>query len=122
MSGEKSLGRGKWGEDIAATYLKKKGYHILHRNWRCRMGELDLVASKGQYLCFVEVKLRKSAAYGTAGEAVDWRKQRKLYAAARFYLLQNSTQLQPRFDVLEIYAPPGTDISGVKIQHLENAF
>ena len=78
MSGQDSRLRGRWGEDQAAAYRRDKGYHITAANWKCRFGELDLVAEDGAYLCFVEVKLRKNDAYGSPGAAVDWRKQEKL--------------------------------------------
>ena len=80
------------------------------------------MADDGVYLCFVEVKLRKSAAYGTAGAFVDRRKQNRLRAAAELYLAGHPTVLQPRFDVIEIYAPRGTDTASPEISHLENAF
>lgn len=113
---------GRWGEALAAEYLRKKGYAILAANWRCRFGEIDLIASNRDCLCFVEVKLRKSAAYGQAGEFVDRRKQQKLRTAAQLYLTQQPTRLQPRFDVVEVYAPQGTDTKQPVVRHLENAF
>ncbi|MCI9294454.1 MAG: YraN family protein, partial [Lawsonibacter sp.] len=70
----------------------------------------------------VEVKLRKSAAYGSAGDFVDRRKQSRLRAAAELYLAKHLTDLQPRFDVIEIYAPQGTNTVNPRIFHLENAF
>ena len=122
MSGRVSEAAGHWGEALAARYLEKRGSQVVARNWRCRFGELDLVARKGSFLCFVEVKLRRSAAYGTAGEAVDGRKQQKLRTAAQLYLAQRPTELQPRFDVVEIYAPQGMDTVAPTVRHLENAF
>ncbi|MCI9353101.1 MAG: YraN family protein [Lawsonibacter sp.] len=122
MSGQDSRLRGRWGEDQAAAYLRDKGYHITAANWKCRFGELDLVAEDGAYLCFVEVKLRKSAAYGSAAEFVDKRKQARLRSAAELYLLQHPTRLQPRFDVIEIYAPQGTETKKPEIIYLDNAF
>lgn len=113
---------GRWGEALAAEYLRKKGYAILAANWRCRFGEIDLIASNRDCFCFVEVKLRKSAAYGQAGEFVDRRKQQKLRTAAQLYLTQQPTRLQPRFDVVEVYAPQGTDTKQPVVRHLENAF
>lgn len=122
MSGQDSRLLGRWGEDRAAEYLRDRGYRILAANWKCRFGELDLVAGDGTYLCFVEVKLRKSAAYGSAAEFVDRRKQSRLRAAAELYLMRHPTDLQPRFDVVEIYAPQGTDTKKPEIIHLKNAF
>lgn len=122
MSGQNSRLLGRWGEDLTAEYLRDKGYRILAANWRCRFGELDLVAEDGTYLCFVEVKLRKNAAYGPAAAFVDRRKQEKLRASAELYLVRHPTELQPRFDVIEIYAPQGTATKAPEIFHLENAF
>ena len=122
MSGRESRLLGRWGEDRAAEFLRDRGYRITAANWNCRFGELDLVAEDGEYLCFVEVKLRKSAAYGPAAAFVDRRKQNRLRAAAELYLLSHPTDLQPRFDVIEIYAPQGTNTVNPRIFHLENAF
>ena len=60
MSGEDSRLRGRWGEALAAEFLRRKGYRIIASGWRCRFGELDLVAEGGEFLCFIEVKLRGS--------------------------------------------------------------
>ncbi len=113
---------GKWGENQVAAYLRERGYEILAMNYRCRMGELDLVASKGRYLAFVEVKLRRNGDWMAAREAVTYTKQQKLRAAALLYLQTHPTQLQPRFDVAEIYAPQGTGTRHPHISYLENAF
>lgn len=122
MSGRESRLLGRWGEDRAAEYLRNKGFTIRAANWRSRFGEIDLIAEDGTYLCFVEVKLRKSAAYGSAAAFVDRRKQDKLRATAGLYLARRSTGLQPRFDVIEIYAPRGMDTENPEIHHFENAF
>ena len=122
MSGQDSRRKGRWGEELAAKYLRDKGYSISAANWRCRLGEVDLIAEDGTYLCFVEVKLRKSAAYGSAAEFVDRRKQDKLRRTAMLYLSGHPTELQPRFDVIEIYAPQGEHTVKPEIIHLENAF
>jgi len=122
MSGQESRALGEWGEERAAKYLRDRGYTVQAANWRCRFGELDLVAEDGVYLCFVEVKLRKSGAFGPAAAYVDRRKQQKLRAAAELYLIQHPTGLQPRFDVIEVYAPRGMDPEKVDIRHWENAF
>ena len=122
MSGRESRLRGRWGEDRAAEYLRRKGFRVTDFNWKCRFGEIDLIAEDGVYLCFVEVKLRKTAAYGSAAAFVDWRKQQRLRTAAELYLAGHPTGLQPRFDVIEIYAPQGTNTENPGIFHLENAF
>ena len=113
---------GRWGEAAAADYLRKKGYRLLGLNYRTRRGEIDLIASKGRYLVFAEVKLRRSNAFAEAREFVTPAKQRRLIAAAEEWLQQNDTGLQPRFDVLEVYAPEGTQTHDPLIRHWENAF
>lgn len=122
MSGQESRLRGRWGEEQAAGYLRRKGFRVTDVNWKCRFGEIDLIVEDGVYLCFVEVKLRKTAVYGSAAAFVDWRKQQRLRTAAELYLAGHPTGLQPRFDVIEIYAPQGTDTENPGIFHLENAF
>ena len=122
MSGQNSRLLGRWGEDLAANFLREKGYTLLAANWRCRFGEIDLIASDGACLCFVEVKLRKNACFGPAAAYVDRRKQDKLRTAAMLYLARHPTDLQPRFDVIEIYAPQGMETRNPGIFHLENAF
>lgn len=122
MSGQESRLLGRWGETLAAEYLRQQGFSILGAGWRCRFGEIDLIAADKVYLCFVEVKLRKSAAYGTAGAFVDRRKQEKLRLTAQMYLSGHPTDLQPRFDVVEIYAPQGMETKRPEIHIIENAF
>lgn len=113
---------GAWGEALAAEYLQKKRYKIVATNYRTRFGEIDLIMSNRRYLVFVEVKLRKSDAFANAFEYVDKHKQERLRTTAAIYLSQNETALQPRFDVIEIYAPQGTDTVRPEIYHLEDAF
>lgn len=122
MSGERSRILGRWGEAQAAAYLRQNGYQILEAGWRCRFGELDLIAAGRGMLCFVEVKLRKSDAFGCGAAYVDRRKQSRLRTTAELYLQEHPTQLQPRFDVIEILAPGGTQTRVPKIRHLENCF
>lgn len=114
--------RGQWGEDLVAEDLRQKGWTIAATNFRCRMGELDIVAQNERYLVFVEVKLRKNDLYGAACEAVTPAKQRKLLAAAQYYLMSHPTELQPRFDVAEVYAPQGVHTEHPSISYIENAF
>ena len=113
---------GPWGEALAAEYLRKKGWRIEAMNYRTRLGEIDIIASNRQYLVFCEVKLRKSANFAAAREFVDARKQQRLRTTAQLYLQQNPTQLQPRFDVIEVLAPQGMDTRAPKIRHLADAF
>ena len=111
-----------WGEAVAAEYLRKKRYSIVATNYRTRLGEIDLIAANKKYLVFVEVKLRKNADFAMAREFVDGRKQQRIRSTAMLYLVDNPTRLQPRFDVIEIYAPEGTQTRRPVINHLEDAF
>lgn len=122
MSGQKSRALGAWGEELAAAWVRRQGGRVIAANFRCRFGEIDLICEEKGYLCFTEVKLRKTSRYGSAGEFVDYRKQNKLRATAQFYLMGHSTALQPRFDVIEIYAPQGAETLQPKISRIENAF
>lgn len=113
---------GPWGEAQAADYLRRKGYTLVAANYRCRFGEIDLIVRNRRYLVFVEVKLRKSAGFAQAREFVDFRKQQRIRATASMYLSRYPTSLQPRFDVIEIYAPQGIETKKLTINHLEDAF
>lgn len=113
---------GAWGEALAAEYLRKKRYQIVAANFRTRIGEIDLIATNRHYLIFVEVKLRKNADFAMAREFVDYRKQAKIRSTAQLYLAYHPTRLQPRFDVIEIYAPEGMETRSPVINHLEDAF
>lgn len=113
---------GPWGEALAAEYLRKKGYRIEAMNYRTRQGEIDIIAANRRYLVFCEVKLRKSADFAAAREFVDPHKQQRLRTTALLYLAQNETALQPRFDVIEIYAPQGVQTRRPQITQMEDAF
>ena len=113
---------GAWGETVAGEYLRKKKYKLLAAGYRCRFGEIDLIACDRKYLVFVEVKTRKDGDFALAREFVDARKQARLRSTAEMYLSQNPTSLQPRFDVIEIYAPQGIQTKDPQINHLEGAF
>ncbi len=113
---------GSWGESLAANYLQKKRYKILAMNYRCRMGEIDIIAENKKCLIFVEVKLRKSDRFAQAREFVDQRKQERLKITASLYLSQNEFSKPSRFDVVEIYAPRGMETKRPEIIHLEDAF
>ena len=111
---------GARAEELCAEHLRRSGLRLLARNWRCRHGEIDLVAEDGDTLVFAEVRLRKDARFGGAAESVTAAKRRRLVAAARLYLLRRSTSgLEPacRFDVLLLDAlDPG------RIHWIRNAF
>ena len=101
--------------------MQKKRYKIVATNYRCRFGEIDLIAADRKYLVFIEVKLRKSDRFANAHEFVDLRKQERIRTTASFYLSEFPTQLQPRFDVIVIYDPQGTDTPNPEIYHWEDA-
>lgn len=113
---------GAWGESVAADYLRKKHYKLVSMNYSCRYGEIDLIVYDRRFLVFVEVKLRKSDRFARASEHVDYHKQNRIRMTAEMYLSQNPTALQPRFDVIEVYAPDGTATVNPKIIHMEDAF
>ena len=113
---------GSWGELIAANYLQRKHYNIVAMNYRSRFGEIDLIVSNRRFLVFVEVKLRKTDKFASAFEHVDHHKQQRIRTTAELFLSEYCTDLQPRFDVIEIYAPNGVDTKYPKINHMEDAF
>lgn len=113
---------GAWGEALAAEYLRKKRYRLVATGYRCRYGEIDLIVQNRRYLVFVEVKLRRSDRFAEAREFVDIHKQERLRSTASLYLDEFPTELQPRFDVIEVYAPDGTATKRPSIIHLEDAF
>ena len=113
---------GRWGEALVADWLRARGWRITASGWRCRYGEIDLIAENDKYLIFTEVKLRKSRAFGPACAAVDTRKQNHLRVAAGHYLAAHPTALQPRFDVAEVYAPCGMETGAPEINYIVNAF
>jgi len=114
--------RGKWGEQIAARYLVNKGYTIITSGFRSRFGEIDIISKSKEYLVFTEVKTRKSSSFAFAREYVSKTKQKKIISTANFWLLKKPTKLQPRFDVIEIYAKDGVYNDSPEIIHIENAF
>lgn len=113
---------GAWGESLAASYLAQKRYKVVAANYRCRFGEIDLIAQNRTHLVFVEVKLRKNDRFARACEYVDVNKQNRIRTTASLYLSEFPTKLQPRFDVIEIYAPDGTTTVNPEIIHTEDAF
>lgn len=113
---------GSWGEALAAEYLRKKHYKLVAAGYSCRFGEIDLIVKDRKNLVFVEVKLRKSGDFAAAREYVNRAKQDRIRMTASIYLSQNPTSLQPRFDVIEIYAPQGVDTQEPLIEHTEDAF
>lgn len=113
--------RGDRGEAEAARYLRRKGCTLLESQWRCRFGEIDLIArDRRGTILFVEVKLRGEDSIGLPRDFVDARKQRRLRTAAELYLAAREIDAPARFDVAEVY----TDAGGrpVRLEYLEDAF
>lgn len=95
---------GSVGEQLAAEYLEKNGFIIMDRNFRAgRFGEIDIVASENEYICFIEVKTRTGTLFGTPAEAVGYSKREKLRKLAWIYLKQrNLGEKNMRFDIVEV--------------------
>jgi len=110
---------GKEGEKIAAAFLKKNGYRISEINFRCVLGEIDIIARDKGEIVFIEVKTRKSGELGYPEQAVGIRKQKKMSQLALWYLQKNNiTDSGARFDVVAITMLP----SGTEIKLIKNAF
>ena len=112
-----NIEKGKLGEEIALKYIISKGGKIIERNYRTKIGDIDLIAKLNGELVFVEVKSRSNINYGYPSESVDYKKKRKITNVAKYYILDNSLEnLSIRFDVIEIY------LNEKKINHIANAF
>jgi putative endonuclease len=95
--------RGQDGEELASRYLEAQGLTVLFRNFRCRSGEVDLVAREGETTVFVEVKTRGGASHGLGQESVTFGKRRRIVRAARLYAAARGLWEEPlRFDVISI--------------------
>lgn len=110
---------GDIGEDFAVKYFEKRGYRILERNYHSRYGEIDIIAQDDQFIVFVEVKARKSFSRVSPAEAVDYGKQKKICLTAMKYITETECELQPRFDVFELWLNEGRIY---KFNHIEYAF
>ena len=98
---------GEKGEGLAVNFLKKKGYKIIERNYKTRLGEIDIIAADGKTLAFIEVKTRESIAYGQPFEAVNFFKRRKISNVALLYLKKLKEVPPCRFDVVSIHYKDG---------------
>lgn len=105
---------GFFGESKAARYLKRHGYKISERNFRCPFGEVDIIAQKGDVTAFIEVKTRTSDNYGEPNEAVDNKRKQRYKNCVRFYFANREIDCTVRFDVIEV--------TKAGINHIENAF
>lgn len=118
LSNKKELGA--WGERIAADFLKTQGYEIITQNYRCRYGEIDLICKEKTVWCFVEVKTRKSAAFGEGFLSVTHQKQKHMINVALNYLSKASlVDVPARFDIVSISV---SGIAEYKIDLIKNAF
>ena len=113
---------GDWGEALVEKYLSERSCRIVEREWRCRLGEIDLIAEKDGMLLFVEVKLRTNLRYGMPCEYVTAKKQEKLRAAALLYLSMHGLDVPARFDVAEVYTDVHRSAGKTRIAYIENAF
>ncbi len=113
---------GNMGERLAEVFLIDLGFKVLHRNYRTKIGEIDLVLKKDNLLVFVEVKTRKTKSYGRGFEAVNFKKQQTLRRVAEQYIAygkpKQKSSISMRFDVIDVYIQG----NNTKINHIENAF
>ncbi len=114
-SGSNTRRIGRLGEDLAARYLQSQGYRILERNYRCRDGEIDLVAVDGSCLVFVEVRTRRSTRFGTPEESVTPWKKDKLLRAAQSYVAERGWEGFWRIDLLAIEISPKGSIKRINL-------
>ena len=108
---------GKWGEDLAADYLQRKGYTIIERDWKSGRRDLDIVAKNGNVIVFVEVKTRCNSLYGQPEEAVDYRKLQSLQQAINHYIKFRHISQEVRFDIISIVGTIGAEPD---IQHIQD--
>ena len=120
MKGSKLTGA--WGEALAAEYLRKKRYTLVAAGYYCKFGEIDLIVQNRKFLVFVEVKLRKTDNFAMAREYVNAAKQNRIRTTAAIYLSENPTQLQPRFDVIEVITDAVYATKAVEINHIIGAY
>lgn len=114
--------KGAAAEELAAANLIEKGYRILDRNWRCRQGELDIIAETKETLVVIEVRSRSgTTSFGTPSESVNARKIMQVRSTAQQYIHQKRYYERPiRFDVISVLL--GADLTAISLEHIENAF
>ncbi len=111
---------GLWGELYSSRYLRDKGYKLLTGNYRCRIGEIDLIAQKDGVLCFIEVKTRGEDPMFSPMEAVDIHKRNRIIGAAQSYLHCTGSELPSRFDVIEVILGKNYELKS--LNHIKDAF
>ncbi|MFA6308132.1 MAG: YraN family protein [Clostridia bacterium] len=104
MQKESNISFGKYGEELASEYIKANGYLIIERNFRAgKIGEIDIIAKKDEFICFIEVKTRKGTYFGMPSEAVNWKKQTNIKRVAQMFLKLNRMEdFNIRFDIIEV--------------------
>ncbi len=111
---------GRRGEDVAVDHLERHGLVVLSRNWRCRDGELDVVATDRNKIVVCEVKTRAGTGFGEPAEAVTWRKAARIRRVTQAWLATHRVRwCEVRFDVIAVLAPPDGPVT---VQHFEGAF
>ncbi len=110
---------GAMGEQIAARSLREKGYEIIAANYRTKIGEIDIIATKDKYICFVEVKTRKRGGYLNPRDNVDLAKQKRIKDSAQIYMAYKKFKLYVRFDIIEVLL---SDNGSHEINHIKDAF
>ena len=113
---------GKKGEEIAAKFIKSKGYFIAVKNYKSAHGEIDIIAENEKFVVFAEVKLRNEDVGYMPREAVSTTKKRRITYTAKNYIFKSHTTLIPRFDIIEVIIPKDGNILKAEINHIENAF
>lgn len=122
MKGRARIQLGQTGEELAEAYLREQGYQIVARNFRTRQGEIDRIARDERTLVFVEVKTRRTLAFGVPAESVTWQKQQKLRQTALAFLQQyGSMGDMIRFDVISIHMH-GPNHELIDVEHVKSAF
>ncbi|MCB2299797.1 YraN family protein [Clostridium tagluense] len=112
---------GSLGEGISENFLKNLGYRILEKNFRCKCGEIDLIATNKGYICFIEVKTRYATNFGVPAESVTFSKQHKIHKTAEVYILRkNIIDYNFRFDVIEVLL--NHDNNNFSVNHIQDAF
>ena len=109
---------GNEGEDLAADFLKQKGFVVLEKNYRYKKSEIDLIVSQGNWLVFVEVKTRTSTYFGYPEEFVDYHKKKMIFKGALQYMYEKNWQGNVRYDIVAINIVNGSP----RIHHIEDAF
>jgi len=116
-----SYSLGKKGEELAADYIKSRGYFVSAKNYRSAHGEIDIIAENEKFVVFIEVKLRDEKSSYMPREAVTSHKKGRLVYTAKNYIFKSRTRLIPRFDIIEVIIPENGNILKAEINHIENA-